>query len=462
MKKILLVEDDIQFQESVKEYLEYKNFLVVTANDGRQAKECLLKTSFDLVISDIQMKNCDGIELLKWSKKERPVSFILMTGYSKLLETASAFDLAADNFLEKPFNSVELLSVIEKTLNVQKIEFGTTKVLKEKFCKIPIDEFVSRPDVSINLYVKVGEEKFIKVANGGRPFDVQRLQVYKEKGLRYVYVKNSEMNKLIELNLQIASLLNKKVEVSFEKKAHFMQYTAEVILEKCFIDGIDRKILGEATDILNSYINVVTSSRNTENVLSILNTHADFIYAQSVCSTIYAILIARKMGITSDDDLKNLAIAGLFQDIGKNEMDRSILEKRREDLTRRERVLLESHVVRGCEILESIGGFSKDIIQIVYEHHEDNSGSGYPRGLRKKQLNKLSMILIGAIHFSELVIKNPYRVDVMSGEDAVNHLERYCRNRLSEDVLAALREIVSFEDKIGVDPVESDILTSAG
>ena len=127
MKKILLVEDDIQLQESVKEYLEYKKFLVITASDGREAKDCLLTMSFDLIISDIQMKNCNGIELLEWSKKERPISFIFMTGYSQLLETASAFDLGADNFLEKPFSSVELLKVIEKALNPQVLEVKNLK-----------------------------------------------------------------------------------------------------------------------------------------------------------------------------------------------------------------------------------------------------------------------------------------------------------------------------------------------
>ena len=447
MKRILLVEDEAQLQESIKDYLEHKNFHLTTSDDGIQAKERLMAMNFDLVLSDIQMRVCDGIELLKWCKKEKPLPFILMTGYSHLIETASAYEIGADNFLTKPFSSKELLQVIDKALNFQKPEFGSTKVLKEKFCKIPIDEFVSKAQVNFNLYVKVGDEKFMKVANGGSPLDVQRLETYKKKGLKFLYVKNNDVNKLIEINIEIATLLNKKEEVSFEKKANFIKYTAEVILEKCFIDGIDRKTIGEAMGILNVYMDALTSSRSTADVLSIFNAHADFIYAQSVCSTIYAILIAKKMGITSDNELKSLTMAGLFQDIGKNEMERSILEKRREDLTNKERLLIESHVARSCEVLESMGGFSKETIQIVFEHHEDSTGTGYPRGFHKKQLNHLSEILIGAIHFSELVIKNPYRSQIMSGEKAVRHLKEYSKKRLSENVLTALEEIVSFEDK---------------
>ena len=82
MKSRLLVVDD---EESIREFLEImlkkEGYEVTTAEDGLRAKELLQKKSFDMVISDLQMPNMTGIDLLKYVKESYPdVVFMLITG----------------------------------------------------------------------------------------------------------------------------------------------------------------------------------------------------------------------------------------------------------------------------------------------------------------------------------------------------------------------------------------------
>src|SRR3989344_8465266 len=98
LKKILLVEDDDYFRSAVKDLLS-KKYDVLEAANGKIARDLLILTSVDLVLSDIQMPHFTGVDLLEWVKKNRPSPVILMTGFSHILETQRAHELGADDFL---------------------------------------------------------------------------------------------------------------------------------------------------------------------------------------------------------------------------------------------------------------------------------------------------------------------------------------------------------------------------
>lgn len=118
MTKILVVEDDQFFRDAICDLLKKKGYEVFEASNGKVAQEVILVQNFDVILSDIQMPSLTGIELLKWTQdKNITTPFILMTGFSMLLETQSAYDLGAKEFISKPFQQSELLELIKKTTN---------------------------------------------------------------------------------------------------------------------------------------------------------------------------------------------------------------------------------------------------------------------------------------------------------------------------------------------------------
>ncbi|GEM_PF-3389320 len=84
---------------------------------------------------------------------------------------------------------------------------------------------------------------------------------------------------------------------------------------------------------------------------------------------------------TAPSTLYKVSLAGLFHDIGYKELDRELITKKRALLTSDEIHLIESHVTRGRDIILSLAGIPEDIALIVYQHHEDCLGQGYPKRL---------------------------------------------------------------------------------
>jgi len=438
MPKILVVEDDSYFREAICEFLKGKGYSVLQAPNGRIAKEVISVQNLDIVLSDIQMPMLSGTELLEWAMKNKPLPFIIMTGFSMLLETKSAFELGAKEFLAKPFKNEELIAAIERIIAPKK-EFEIVSA-HEQYCKVSIGEFVARPKVDFDVYVQLGSDKYIKIVRKGEEIQKERVEHYKEKGLKYLYIAKEDFGKLVDFNMNVAKLIKDRGDVSQEKKLNFMKYTGEVILERAFIDGVDKGSFLEAQTFLKLTINTIVDTKEQFDLLDMLNSHSDFIYAHSIGVAMFSILIGRKLGHESNLVFFKLSTAAMFHDIGKKEIDREILEKPRHLLSTKERKLIESHVVRGQEIMSAIKGMSEEITQIVYEHHEDSAGQGYPLCKRGRDLHPLSKIIQTANLFVEHALKGPTS-EGMAGVDAIKYLERIYLDRLDTASMAALKSL---------------------
>lgn len=116
-KKILLVEDDKNILQVFKTALMSYFTLVKTASDGKEAWEAFRKEHFDLIISDIEMPNTNGIMLSKGIKAHTPDQNILITSaYTDEKYLLELIDIGVDGFLKKPISTSNLRTTIIKIL----------------------------------------------------------------------------------------------------------------------------------------------------------------------------------------------------------------------------------------------------------------------------------------------------------------------------------------------------------
>lgn len=436
-KKILIVEDDQFFREAIRDLLK-KKYLVLEAPNGKTAKDILtMQEDIDVVLSDIQMPGLTGIELLEWSKSNRPVPFIIMTGFSMVLETQSAFELGAKGFIAKPFKNIELMSTIEGVLGPEEKKFPVSDPGKE-YCKVSIDEFVSKPKMEFDVYIKLSESKIIKIAHRGETIPKEKVAAYKDKGVKFLHVLKEDFGKIVEFNMGMARIIKDRSDISSEKKVNFLKYTGEVLLEKTFVEGLDKESLYEAKNFLEMTMSTVTELEENLDLLSILNSHSDHVYAHSLGVALYSVMIARLLGIESTTALFKLSMAGLFHDIGKKEIDREVLAKPRHLVSKEERMLIESHVIRGQEILGAMPNVSSEVVQMVFEHHEDLEGLGYPRNKEKFKLHPMSKILQCANIFVENTVAGP-NGPAKTAQAAIEYIEKIYGDRVDIQCLAALK-----------------------
>lgn len=136
MKSRILVVDD---EESIREFLEImlkkENYEVTVAEDGLQAKEILNKKTFDMVISDMQMPNVTGIELLKHVKENYPdLVFMMITAFGTTESAVDAMKMGAYDYVTKPFKIDEVRLNIANALRSKNLE-TEVRVLKKELVK---------------------------------------------------------------------------------------------------------------------------------------------------------------------------------------------------------------------------------------------------------------------------------------------------------------------------------------
>ena len=115
-------------------------------------------------------------------------------------------------------------------------------------------------------------------------------------------------------------------------------------------------------------------------------------------------MIAQELGWDSPQVLFKIGTAGLLHDIGKKDMDRDMLNKDQQDLTREERQVYETHTSRGALELSRITSVPAEIVQVVLEHHENCLGHGYPQGLKRDKIHPMARLVAVANEFCEIVM----------------------------------------------------------
>jgi putative nucleotidyltransferase with HDIG domain len=441
--KILIVEDSEVFRSTLADVLA-THFSVFEAPDGKEAREILSISQFDLVLSDIQMPFLNGVELLEWVKKNKTCKFILMTGFSHLLETKRATDLGADDFLAKPFDINELIKKIQNLLIPQKADEHRTEESKRDqdadYCKVPIEDFISEKNTEYGIYIRINSSRYIKIAHQGGRISNERCQQYKQNGVSFVYVKNSDFEKVVGFNLNLSKVLLKSA-VDEDKKKRFLRYTGELILENTFVNGLNKDSFAFAKDFVEMSIKTMAQDSDVENVLNLLAEHSDFLYAHSLAVSTFAVQIGRALDWHSPITLFKLGAGGLFHDIGKKEIPRELLLKPRASTNQKERAQIETHTLRGKEILDSMKAIPSEVSRIAYEHHESPNGQGFPLNLTRNQIHPLTYVVGAANIFCNYVIKSPINPNPMTAKEAIAYMESSRADELDKQSLEALKSL---------------------
>jgi len=119
--RILVVDDDPHFLRVLARILSGENFLVTTAAGACDASELVKSAHFDLVISDLRMPECDGLNFLESLRRSgNTVPVIILTAYGEVDTYLAAMNAGATEYLNKPIQSDELLKSVRACLHSRK------------------------------------------------------------------------------------------------------------------------------------------------------------------------------------------------------------------------------------------------------------------------------------------------------------------------------------------------------
>ncbi len=131
--KILVVDDEVEYQNVYKMILEDEGYLVETVSSGKEVLEKLKGEEFNLVLADLIMEGMNGIQLLKEIKKDyEETEVIIVTGYGSIESAVEAIKLGAFSYFIKDHDPEELLLEIGKVKNIFELKIENKSLKKER------------------------------------------------------------------------------------------------------------------------------------------------------------------------------------------------------------------------------------------------------------------------------------------------------------------------------------------
>jgi two-component system response regulator FlrC len=159
--RVLVVEDDVELLEALTETLISAGYGVSNASDGLEALQVLEGQEFDLLVSDIQMPNMDGHNLLKKVKESYPeLPVMLMTAYGSIQQAVDAMRDGAVDYMVKPFEAEVLVNMVSRYAGRPE-EQGSNMVAEDEKSKkmLSIANRVAQSDATVMITGESGVGK---------------------------------------------------------------------------------------------------------------------------------------------------------------------------------------------------------------------------------------------------------------------------------------------------------------
>ncbi len=153
-KRVLVVDDDAKAVELVKLYLNRDGYRVIVAYDGVEALRLARQSHPDLIVLDLMLPGCDGLEVCRTLRGESDVPIIMLTARTTEDDKLAGLGLGADDYMTKPFSPKELAARVRAVLR---------RLPEEALQRGPAE--ISHGDLTLNFLKH-------KASIGGRPLNL--------------------------------------------------------------------------------------------------------------------------------------------------------------------------------------------------------------------------------------------------------------------------------------------------
>ncbi len=174
--KLLTMDDDPYICEIIRLYAEKEGYEVYSAHDGMSGLSLALDQEVDLIVLDIMLPEMEGWEVCRRLKMERNIPVIMLTGKGERCDKMRGFDLGADDYVVKPFDSLELMARIKAVLRRTYPVLCHNEVAAVPGLQLDLRRYsVETEAASYTLPPKEMELLFHLVSNPNRVFTRQQL-----------------------------------------------------------------------------------------------------------------------------------------------------------------------------------------------------------------------------------------------------------------------------------------------
>ncbi len=449
--RILIIDDSSTMRKVLKTVLKPLKLKIEEASDGQLGLNLVLKKKYDLIITDVDMPNMNGIDFclqLKKNPSKRGIPVVMVSSFDSDADVDKGFQVGAAAYVSKKEIQTYLPDTIEKILSKSALH-------RQQLIMVVDDSPAILKIVEANL-AQSGFQ--VVTAKDGR--EALNLLKIRRPNLIISDIDMPEMNGFVFCEAVHAEPDLKSIPFvvmsSYGDRAHMkrmLQYGAEAYITKPFNPDelviLVEKLLSDQFLMLLMEKERLDSERSLMiasigSLVSALEARDPYTRGHSEGVSTIVSGMARLIG-ANREEIDRITIGGKLHDIGKIGVRDSVLLKP-ESLTEEEFSEIQQHPLIGATILESIPSLS-DIVSIVLSHHERIDGKGYPHGLKGDSIPQPARMTAVADTYNALTSDRPYRMG-MPQEKALQIIADVKGSQLCPESVDVFLKWISSDDGI--------------
>lgn len=423
--KILYAEDNEDLRDLFLTKLELTSQKeVVGVESGNAALEVLKKDKeIAVVISDYTMPEGDGAFLYKNVRKDFPnLPFILFSGID-LDDVEDLKTLLKDHpqngMINKPPKPGELETILNKVFEgaTQATPVGTDAVVPntQVYRAVKIKFFVNMNSAPVDAYIRLSDEKYVKVIKTDEPYSSEQIMRYSEKGVKELFVAETDLAKFnnycLDSMVKILMAKDMKEETVVEVQAR----VHEMVHNQLSKIGIDEHTMEMMKGSIETSIRVIDSTPSLTDLLKKVMKEGGYIYQHSLFISHLAGAILKKVDWGSDDTKMKVMTAAFLHDTAflDHELAKrsDLMTEDFKNLNPKEWEIILNHPTKASEMTKGLRNFPPDIDAIIAQHHELPDGTGYPRQLSSLRVAPLAAVFNLTHHFVNAVYRDGFTTE---------------------------------------------------
>ncbi|MDA8235851.1 MAG: HD-GYP domain-containing protein [Clostridia bacterium] len=263
--------------------------------------------------------------------------------------------------------------------------------------------------------------------SAGVPLTSLYIDRLRNLGVPSIYVKDGKTD-----DIQVADVVSDEVRVATQK-----------LVKQSFADIQKTKMISMAgaKEAINDIIDELLTNPDVIVNLTDIRTYDDYLFGHSVNVCVLSLLIGIVLEY-NQIQLRELGIGAVFHDIGKIQIEKSILTKDK-PLTQEEFEAIQQHCEIGFEFLRNQEDANLMVAHVAFQHHERFDGKGYPRGLRGQEIIEFARITAVCDVYDSLTADRFY-ARAYHPSRALLIISEMIGNQLDPNIVRAFMRIIAF------------------
>jgi putative nucleotidyltransferase with HDIG domain len=274
-----------------------------------------------------------------------------------------------------------------------------------------------------DVYLKRSEGKFTKIYNKNDQHDPEQIYRYEKKELNELYIDEVDKHLYGTFLCNLMDrYINGKSPVNKEQMLGVITTSLELTYEKIIHqnDELDSNLHWATQQIRTSLFLLEDDLTSALEIFKCLSADAQLL-KHSYMVSIFSVLLAKKLGFSTERNLVNVGLGALLHDVGHSRVNPDLFKKTQ--LLSKEWDEIKDHPHLGLKIIDHVKGINSDVRSIIIQHHEYYNGRGYPNRLSNNQIFPPAKIVAIADGFCSFVSKASYRDTIFTPEQALTMMK---------------------------------------